>query len=68
MQNVQDYISKNKQRFIDELIQLLRIRSVSADSAFSQDVIDTSEAVKTALENAGCDTVEICETDGYPIV
>ena len=68
MQNVQDYISKNKQRFLDELIQLLRIPSVSADSAFSQDVIDTSEAVKTALENAGCDTVEICETDGYPIV
>ncbi|WP_276168105.1 dipeptidase [Zobellia alginiliquefaciens] len=68
MQNVQDYISKNKQRFIDELIQLLRIPSVSADSAFSQDVLDTSEAVKTALENAGCDAVEICETDGYPIV
>ncbi|CAM3535987.1 dipeptidase [Zobellia roscoffensis] len=68
MQNVQDYISKNKQRFLDELIQLLRIPSVSADSAFSQDVIDTSEAVKTALENAGCDAVEICETDGYPIV
>ncbi|CAZ96444.1 dipeptidase [Zobellia galactanivorans] len=68
MQNVQDYIQKNKQRFLDELIQLLRIPSVSADSAFSQDVIDTSEAVKTALENAGCDTVEICETDGYPIV
>ncbi|CAM4285949.1 dipeptidase [Zobellia roscoffensis] len=68
MQNVQDYISKNKQRFLDELIQLLRIPSVSADSAFSQDVIDTSEVVKTALENAGCDTVEICETDGYPIV
>ncbi|MBU2947718.1 dipeptidase [Zobellia uliginosa] len=68
MQNVQDYISKNKERFLDELIQLLRIPSVSADSAFSQDVIDTSEAVRTALENAGCDTVEICETDGYPIV
>ncbi|MDO6818574.1 dipeptidase [Zobellia sp. 1_MG-2023] len=68
MQNVQEYITDNKQRFLDELIQLLRIPSVSADSAFSQDVFDTSEAVKTALENAGCDTVEICETDGYPIV
>ncbi|WP_289061446.1 dipeptidase [uncultured Zobellia sp.] len=68
MQNVQEYISNHKQRFLDELIQLLRIPSVSADSAFSQDVFDTSEAVKTALENAGCDTVEICETDGYPIV
>ncbi len=68
MQNVQEYIIKNKQRFLDELIQLLRIPSVSADSAFSQDVFDTSEAVKTALENAGCDIVEICETEGYPIV
>ncbi|MBU2974377.1 dipeptidase [Zobellia sp. B3R18] len=68
MQNVQEYISNHKQRFLDELIQLLRIPSVSADSAFSQDVFDTSEAVKTALENAGCETVEICETDGYPIV
>ncbi|HDZ15071.1 MAG TPA: dipeptidase, partial [Pricia sp.] len=46
----------------------LKIPSVSADSAFSQDVLDTADAVRTALEEAGCDTVEIYETDGYPIV
>lgn len=68
MQNVQDYIEKNKQRFIEELIELLRMPSISADSAHSQDVINTSEAVKKALEEAGCDKVEICETPGYPIV
>lgn len=68
MQNVREYISKNEDRFLNELIDLLKIPSVSADSAFLQDVIDTAEAVKSALEEAGCDTVEICETDGYPIV
>ncbi|HEA19933.1 MAG TPA: dipeptidase, partial [Pricia antarctica] len=68
MQNIKKYISENKQRFLDELIELLKIPSVSADSAFSQDVLDTADAVRTALEEAGCDTVEIYETDGYPIV
>jgi len=42
--------------------------SVSADSAYSQDVLDTAEAFATSLKNAGCDVVEICETQGYPIV
>lgn len=68
MENIKSYIQQNKDRFINELIELLKIPSVSADSAYSQDVIDTSEAVKQSLEKAGCDKVEICETDGYPIV
>jgi acetylornithine deacetylase/succinyl-diaminopimelate desuccinylase-like protein len=68
MDNIKHYIQENKERFIKELIELLKIPSVSADPAYSQDVIDTSEAVKESLENAGCDFVEICETDGYPIV
>ncbi|NKI25271.1 dipeptidase [Arenibacter sp. 6A1] len=68
MQQVTDYLNKNKDRFINELIELLKIPSVSADPAFSQDVLNTAEAVKTALLEAGCDTVEICETKGYPIV
>ncbi|WP_278034207.1 dipeptidase [Flavobacterium nitratireducens] len=68
MKNIKNYIQNNKERFINELIDLLKIPSVSADSAYNQDVIDTSEAVKLSLEKAGCDKVEICETDGYPIV
>ena len=47
---------------------MLKIPSVSADSAFSQDMMDTAEAVANALKAAGCDAVEICETQGYPIV
>jgi len=68
MDNLKAYVQQHKERFINELIEILKIPSISADSAFSQDVIDMSEAIKTSLENAGCDRVEICETPGYPIV
>ena len=47
---------------------MLKIPSVSADSAYKKDVLKTAEAVKNSLKSAGCDIVEICETDGYPIV
>lgn len=68
MKSARSYIEDNKQRFIDELIELLKIPSISADSAYKKDVFHTAEAVKASLEKAGCDTVEICETPGYPIV
>ena len=68
MQNINSYIKVNKQRFLDELINLLKIPSISADSAYEADVLKTAEVIKTSLENAGCDHVEICKTEGYPIV
>ncbi|MEH6704449.1 MAG: dipeptidase [Galbibacter orientalis] len=68
MENIKSYIDTNKDRFIAELIELLKLPSVSADPAFSQDVLNTAEAVKEALDKAGCEHVEVCETPGYPIV
>ncbi|MEM0518240.1 MULTISPECIES: dipeptidase [Aequorivita] len=68
MKSAKPYIEKNKDRFIDELVSLLKIPSISADSAYKKDVLKTAEAVKNQLKKAGCDTVEICETPGYPIV
>lgn len=68
MNNIQSYIKEHKDRFISELIELLKIPSVSADSAFKNDVLKTAQAVKTNLEKAGCHTVEICPTQGHPIV
>lgn len=68
MTNVQSYIQEHKDRFLNELIELLKIPSVSADSAYKKDVLKTAEAVQNSLNSAGCDMVEICETDGYPIV
>jgi acetylornithine deacetylase/succinyl-diaminopimelate desuccinylase-like protein len=68
MENIKQYVQANKERFINELIELLKIPSVSADSAYAHDVVLTAEAVKLSLEKAGCDLVELCETPGYPIV
>jgi acetylornithine deacetylase/succinyl-diaminopimelate desuccinylase-like protein len=68
MQNIKAYLDQHKERFINELIELLKMPSVSADSAYSHDVFATAEAFATSLKNAGCEVVEICETDGYPIV
>ena len=68
MSDIKNYIEANKDRFVSELIELLKIPSVSADPAFNQDVLNTADAVKESLEKAGCDFVEICETPGYPIV
>lgn len=68
MNTIQTYIEANKQRFLNELIELLKIPSISADSAYEKDVLLTADVIKKSLEDAGCDHVEICETPGYPIV
>lgn len=68
MQKVQDYIHANKDRFLDELLDLLRIPSVSADKAYNKDVRKTAEFVAESLRKAGADQVEICPTAGHPIV
>jgi acetylornithine deacetylase/succinyl-diaminopimelate desuccinylase-like protein len=68
MEKTQEYITNNKDRFINELMDLLRIPSVSADSKHKEDVLRTAEFVKASLEKAGADKVEICPTKGHPIV
>lgn len=63
-----EYIQMNRQRFMDELFELLRIPSISADSAYKADVRKAAEYIKTKMEQAGADKVELCETPGHPIV
>lgn len=68
MQAWKDYQEANKDRFLNELLDLLRIPSVSADSKHKADMLTCAEAIKSALEAAGCDKAEICATPGHPIV
>ncbi|MFI3295296.1 MAG: dipeptidase [Rikenellaceae bacterium] len=69
MQNsVNQYIETNKERFLEELFELLRIPSISADSAYKGDVERCAEHLKGSLEKAGVDHAEIYPTDGAPIV
>lgn len=68
MQQINDYIKQNQQRFLDELLELLRFPSVSADPKYKNDVLKTAEYIKNKLIEAGAEKVEVCETAGYPIV
>ena len=68
MQGVNSYIDQNKDRFLDELFQLLRIPSVSANPDFKDDVFEAAAFIQEKLIEAGADQVEVCPTDGYPIV
>lgn len=67
-ETINNYIESNRNRFIEELIDLLRIPSVSADPAFKADVLRTAEKVKQRLQEAGAENVEVCATAGHPIV
>ena len=68
MEHIKNYIDQHKDRFLNELLDLLKIPSVSADSAYAADVMKTAEFVKDKLIAAGADKVEVCPTAGYPIV
>ena len=68
MDSISSYINTHKDRFVNELIDLLKIPSISADSTYKDDVLKTAEAIKTKLIEAGCDHAEICDTPGYPII
>ncbi len=68
MQETLNYISENKQRYVDELFELLKIASISADPAYKDEVLKCAEVCAEHLRNAGADAVEVCKTEGYPIV
>ncbi len=68
MEKTQSFINTNKQRFLDELFDLLRIPSVSADPKFKGDVLKAAEFLADKLKVAGMNNVELMATDGNPIV
>ena len=63
-----EYQEANKDRFLNELLELLRIPSVSARSEHKDDMVKCAEAVKEKLLAAGADKVDIHTTAGHPIV
>ncbi|MBK7383469.1 MAG: dipeptidase [Flavobacteriales bacterium] len=68
MQTIDTYIDSNKERFLNELLDLLRIPSVSADPKYKADVARCAETVKQRMVEAGLEKVEVCSTKGHPIV
>ena len=68
MQAWKDYQEKNRDRFLNEMLDLLRIPSVSAKSEHKADMLKCAEAVMKRLLEAGCDKAEVMATDGHPVV
>ncbi len=63
-----DYLETNKERFLNELLELLRIPSISARSENKNDMVTCAEAVKQSLLTAGADRAELHQTAGHPVV
>jgi acetylornithine deacetylase/succinyl-diaminopimelate desuccinylase-like protein len=63
-----NYIQSNKGRFLDELLNILRIPSISADPAYKNDMLKMAEATAESLKKAGCKTVKTFKTKGHPVV
>lgn len=68
MQEIKQYVEENKQRFLDELFELLRFPSISADPGSREDVLKAANFVADKLKEAGAENVEVCPTAGNPIV
>ena len=68
METWKDYQEKNKDRFLEELLELLRIPSISAKKEHKEDLQKCAEAVKDRLLKAGADKVDIYPTEGHPVV
>jgi len=68
MDFINNYIETNKEQLLNELLEILRIPSVSADPKYKADVARMAEAVAESLRKAGADNVKVNTTAGHPIV
>ena len=68
MQYIKPTIEQNKDRFIQELVDWLKIPSVSADPKFKNDVLHAAEYLAAQFKKVGMENVELLPTEGYPVV
>ncbi len=68
MDKIRDYIEANKDRFLEELFEIIRIPSVSAQEEHKGDMLKTAEHLKQSLLDAGADKAEVYPTNGHPVL
>ena len=66
--NTQQYIENNKDRFLNELFDLLKQPSISADPKYADNVFKTAEMLKDNFNKIGLEKTQLFETKGFPIV
>lgn len=67
MKDIDKYIEENKDRFLEELFELIRIPSISSLPEHKQDMYRAAEKWKELLLKAGADKAEVFETAGNPV-
>ncbi len=65
---MKNYIQNNKERFLSELFELLRIPSISSMAEHAPDMRRTAEKYAELLLAAGVDRAEVYPTKGHPVV
>lgn len=65
---MKQYIEDNRERFLSELFDLLRIPSISASAAHKSDMYRAAELYKKLLLDAGADRADVYETKGHPVI
>ncbi len=68
MKDLNSYIENNKERFLEELFELIRIPSISSKESHKDDMYKAAEWIKASLLKKGADKAEVCETTGHPVV
>lgn len=68
MENTQEYLKAHQHRFLSELMDLLRIPSISADPTYATEVENAANWVANALVSAGLSEVQVMKTNGFPVV
>ncbi len=68
MKKSNQFVCENRERFLEELFELLRIPSISAQSSHREDMVKTAEWLRASLLKAGADRAEVMPTAGNPVV
>ena len=68
MKDLKNYVEQNKDRFLSELFELIRIPSVSAQESHKDDMYRAAQWIAEKLVADGADKAEVFKTDGHPVV
>ncbi len=68
METIKNYIEENRERFLEELFDLIRIPSVSSKAENKNDMFRAAEFIRDQLLKAGADKAEVYKTDGHPVI
>ncbi len=68
METIKKYVETHRERFLEELFELIRIPSISANKERKDDMVKAAMSIKASLLDAGADLAEVKETNGWPVV